>query len=131
MAGQSNKRKNNMSNSSKTKASFITFDDWRAVQGFDEEDEEETAIAAKKLLRTTALFQLRVLRLEKGLTQQQLADQLGITQNRVSKLERLDLDRAELRTIRAYLKALGGELSLLVDLEGVQHKIELNNKSEK
>jgi predicted XRE-type DNA-binding protein len=120
-----------MSNSSKTKASFITFDDWRAVQGFDEEDEEETAIAAKKLLRTTALFQLRVLRLEKGLTQQQLADQLGITQNRVSKLERLDLDRAELRTIRAYLKALGGELSLLVDLEGVQHKIELNNKSEK
>lgn len=117
MTGQSNKRKKSMSNSSKTKAGFINYDDWRAAQGFDEENEEETAIAVKKLLRTTALFQLRVLRLEKGLTQQQLADQLGITQNRVSKLERLDLEKAELRTIKKYIEALGGKLVLTVELD--------------
>jgi len=106
-----------MSSSSKTKPGFINYDDWRAAQNFTEKEEAEIAKGVKKLLRTTALFQLRVLRLEKGLTQQQLADQLGITQNRVSKLERLDLEKAELRTIKKYIEALGGKLVLTVELD--------------
>jgi predicted XRE-type DNA-binding protein len=117
-----------MSSTSKTKGGFTDFRQWRARQGFDE---DQMAEGVKQILREILEYKLRELRQQQGLTQQQLADKLGITQNRISKFERLDLDRAELQTIRAYLKALGGELSLLVDIDGVQHKIELNNKSEK
>jgi DNA-binding Xre family transcriptional regulator len=54
---------------------------------------------------------LRRLRLGRGLTQQQLADRLGMTQPEISKLER----RRDVRlsTMRAYLVALGGSLGLV------------------
>lgn len=53
---------------------------------------------------------LRALRLERGLTQQQVAERLGMTQPEVSRLER----RRDVRlsTIRAYVRALGGRLVL-------------------
>jgi DNA-binding Xre family transcriptional regulator len=53
---------------------------------------------------------LRDLRLRRGRTQRDVAEQLGMTQPEVSKLER----RADVRasTLRAYVAALGGELHL-------------------
>jgi len=47
-------------------------------------------------------------RRERGLTQQQVAERLGMTQPEVSKLER----RRDVRlsTLRGYVTALGGEL---------------------
>lgn len=54
---------------------------------------------------------LRRLRLARRLTQQQLADRLGMTQPEISKLER----RRDVRlsTMRAYVAALGGSLELV------------------
>ena len=54
---------------------------------------------------------LRKLRLGRRLTQQQLADRLGLTQPEISKLER----RRDVRlsTMRAYVAALGGSLGLV------------------
>ncbi|MFY9304027.1 MAG: helix-turn-helix domain-containing protein [Rhodoluna sp.] len=115
-----------MTDSLKTNSGFVSYDVWRAAQNFDE---QEIAEGVKQIYREVLEYKLRELRQHQGLTQQQLADKLGLTQNRISKFERLDLDRSELQTIRRYLEALGGELSLVVDIEGVQHKIELNNKS--
>ena len=126
MTEPSNKRKKNMTDSLKTKSGFVSYDVWRATQNFDE---EEVAKSLREIYREILEYKLRELRQQQGLTQQQLADKLGLTQNRISKFERLDLDKAELQTIRRYLEALGGELSLVVDIEGVQHKIELNGKS--
>ena len=51
---------------------------------------------------------LRALRLARSLTQQQVADRLGMTQPEVSRLERRRDGRMSL--IRAYVRALGGEL---------------------
>ena len=53
---------------------------------------------------------LRKLRLQRGRTQRDVAERLGMTQPEVSKLER----RADVRvsTMRAYVTALGGELRL-------------------
>lgn len=109
-----------MSSTSKTKKSLTTFEDWSARQNFDE---DKIAKGVRKLYREILQYKLKELRKLQGLTQQQLADNLGVTQNRISKLEALDLDRAELQTIRSYIDALGGELSLVVELDGVQHKI--------
>jgi transcriptional regulator with XRE-family HTH domain len=68
-------------------------------------------------------FKLRELRQLKSLTQQQLAQQLGVTQNRISKFERLDLDKSELQTIRSYVQALGGKLKVVVTLDEVEYPL--------
>lgn len=125
MGEQSSKRKKNMSDSLKTKSGFTSYDTWRASQNFDE---EEMAKGLREIYREILEYKLRELRQQQGLTQQQLADKLGLTQNRISKFERLDLDRSELQTIRRYLEALGGELSLVVDIAGVQHKIQIKDE---
>lgn len=125
MTEPSNKRKKNMTDSLKTKSGFVSYDVWRATQNFNE---EEVAKSLREIYREILEYKLKELRKQQGLTQQQLADKLGVTQNRISKLERLDLDRAELQTIRSYVNALGGELSLVVELEGVQHKIQIREE---
>jgi predicted XRE-type DNA-binding protein len=53
----------------------------------------------------------------------QLANQLGVTQNRISKFERIDLERAELQTIRSYIHALGGKLKLVVELDEIEYPL--------
>lgn len=60
---------------------------------------------------------LAELRRAAGLNQQELAKRLGITQSRVSRIERGELDRTELSTLRAFVQALGGKLEVVIQLE--------------
>lgn len=113
-----------MSNTSKTKKGFTRFEEWSAKQNFDE---ATIAKGVKEIYREILEYKLRELRQKRGLTQQELADKLGVTQNRISKLERLDLDRAELQTIRSYVEALGGNLRLTVSIEGKELELVLNS----
>jgi len=61
-------------------------------------------------------YALREARTEGGMTQVQLAEAMGVSQNRVSRMERGDLSVMSLDTIRRYVEALGGSLSLVADL---------------
>jgi transcriptional regulator with XRE-family HTH domain len=54
---------------------------------------------------------LRNLRLRRGLTQQRVAERMGMTQPEVSKLERRR--EVTLSTVRAYVAAVGGRLELM------------------
>lgn len=65
-----------------------------------------------RMLAEVRAYRLRELREEAGLTQQQLADRIGVSQRQVSKSEHGDLDNAKVGTIRGYLEAVGGGLSL-------------------
>jgi predicted XRE-type DNA-binding protein len=112
-----------MNDSLKTKKGFVSYAKWRESQNFDE---KKITGGVKKLYRKLLQYKLRELRVSKNITQQELAEALGITQNRVSKFERLDLDKAEIRTIRRYLKALGGTLVLQVELEGKSFQLALD-----
>lgn len=47
-----------------------------------------------------------------GLTQQQLAARIGVSQRQVSKIERGDLESTKVGTIRGYLEAVGGGLAV-------------------
>ncbi|MDV8071400.1 XRE family transcriptional regulator [Rhodococcus sp. IEGM 1366] len=47
------------------------------------------------------------------LTQEQLAEQLDISQKRVSRIERGDIDHTEVATVRRYIEALGGTVELV------------------
>ena len=45
-----------------------------------------------------------------AITQTTLARQLHVSQNRVSRIERGDIDKTQVETLRRYIEALGGEL---------------------
>jgi DNA-binding XRE family transcriptional regulator len=55
-------------------------------------------------------IRLAELRTEQGLTQVQVAERLGTTQENVSRIERAE--DTQISTIRRYIEALGGSLEL-------------------
>jgi DNA-binding XRE family transcriptional regulator len=66
----------------------------------------------ERMLAEVRAYRLRELRENAGLTQQQLADRIGVSQRQVSKIEHGELDNAKIGTIRGYLEAVGGGLVL-------------------
>jgi cell division septum initiation protein DivIVA len=59
---------------------------------------------------------LAELRLQAGLTQAQLAQRLRVRQERVSAIERVGPAAVEVRTLAAYVEALGGRLEITADV---------------
>ena len=59
---------------------------------------------------------LRALREAAGLTQEELAQRVAITQSQLSKLERREDFR--LSTLRRYVTALGGQLEIVAIVDG-------------
>lgn len=57
-------------------------------------------------------YRLREARRAMDYTQKEVASQAGISQARVSSIERGDLDRSLVGTLRSYLKAIGGTLHI-------------------
>ena len=66
----------------------------------------------ERMLAEVRAYRLRELREEAGLTQAQLAERIGVGQRQVSKIEHGDLESAKAGTIRSYLEAVGGGLSI-------------------
>ncbi|WP_329005885.1 helix-turn-helix domain-containing protein [Kribbella sp. NBC_00709] len=79
------------------------------------QDEAEVAGFKHEALAEVRAHRLADVRQQYGLTQNDLADRLHITQTAVSKIERGDLARSELSTIRKYVEALGGKLEIIAD----------------
>jgi DNA-binding XRE family transcriptional regulator len=74
-----------------------------------------------KILKAEALAQVRAYRLAEvrsatGQSQEDLAQRLSISQSRVSRIEKGNLEHTELATLRAYVTALGGDLEVTVKL---------------
>jgi len=78
---------------------------------------QEVAAAASSLGTEIAGHQLSVLRKSRGLTQRQVAEIMGVSQRRVSAVERGDLDHSEISTLRSYIGALGGQVRIVAEFE--------------
>jgi transcriptional regulator with XRE-family HTH domain len=78
--------------------------------------------ARRKTEAMLAVIELNELRKARKLTQEQLADRLGIRQSNVSKLER----RADLlvSTLRDVVEAMGGELRVTARFPDAEYEIE-------
>ncbi len=87
----------------------LTLEDYLATHPVDRAavDEEKA-----RLLAEVRAYRLKEIRQSAGLTQQEVADRIGVSQKQVSKIERGDLDSARVGTVRKYLEAIGGGLSL-------------------
>jgi len=57
-------------------------------------------------------WRLREVREAQSMTQVDVAGELGIGQNRVSQIERGDIDHTQVSTLRRYVEALGGHLNI-------------------
>ena len=77
----------------------------------------ESAVAdhMDRMRAETRAYRLREVREEQGLTQVELAARMHVTQPSVSELERGELERAGLATIKAYVEALGGTVEVVAE----------------
>lgn len=77
----------------------------------------------RELVLTHQIYRLRLVRKSLGITQVQLAKKMGVSQIRISQIENGKLESFELGTLLRYIEALGGTLSMSVELDG--KKLEL------
>jgi predicted XRE-type DNA-binding protein len=60
-------------------------------------------------------YRLKQVRRARLARQQDVAAAMNVTQSRVSRIERGDISRVELGTLRSYVQALGGTLRVTAD----------------
>ena len=68
-------------------------------------------------------WHLAMVRTEQDRTQDDVAQTMGVTQPRVSAIERGELDTVTLATLRAYVQALGGKLRVVADFGDQEHRL--------
>ena len=76
----------------------------------DPADKAAIAAGMEQLRAEQRAFRLAEMRRRLGITQAQVAARMGITQGRVSAIEHAKPGTTELRTLAAYVEALGGRL---------------------
>ncbi len=86
---------------------------WDEIRSQLHTDPARVAQLEKELEDRQRAFRLAEIREGQGVTQQELAERIGITQSRVSKIERGDL--ATLSVVRSYVEGLGGEVKVVAD----------------
>lgn len=62
-------------------------------------------------------YRLTELRQRTGMTQAQVADAMGVSQSRVSAMERGDVTSLTLASVRTYITALGGTIRLVASID--------------
>ena len=78
--------------------------------------EEEMANARAQTQAAIDAYNLREARKACNMTQVQLAIAMGVSQNRVSRMENGDIGSMSLDTVRRYVEALGGTVTLIAEL---------------
>ncbi len=90
----------------------MSYEDYLARRSISPESRSHIEAHKEQMLTEVRAYRLRELREQAGLTQQQLAQRIGVGQRQVSKIEHGDLESAKIGTIRSYLEAVGGGLAI-------------------
>jgi transcriptional regulator with XRE-family HTH domain len=75
-------------------------------------DQARVEQLAEQMRQQVRAYRLREIRTSQDMTQVQLAEQLDVSQNRISRLESGDIGRSHVDTLRKYVEALGGRLKI-------------------
>lgn len=76
-----------------------------------------------RMLAEVRAYRLREIREQHDLTQVQVAEQLDVSQKRVSRIESGDVDHTQVDTLRRYAEAIGGTLRVEVEIGGSRFQI--------
>ena len=96
---------------------------WDEVRKKFPVNEKRVAKYAKMMQAAIDGVKLSELRQLRRLTQAQIAKRLKIDQSNVSRIERGKFDAVEIRTLRKYVEALGGELELRVKIDDASQRL--------
>ncbi len=77
---------------------------------------EQMNVARQETQAVIDAYTLKEARKASNMTQVQVADTIGVSQNRVSRMENGDMDAMSIDSLRRYIAALGGNLTLVADL---------------
>lgn len=90
---------------------------WREVRADAAQriDEQAVSNARRTMQEEVRAHRLVEVRREQVTRQEDLADLMGISQPRVSQIERGDLRNTQLGTLESYVEALGGHLRVIAD----------------
>jgi DNA-binding XRE family transcriptional regulator len=78
-------------------------------------DKAEIAAGMEQLRAEQRAWRLADMRRRLGVTQAEVAQRMDVTQGRVSAIEHAKPGATELRTLAAYVEALGGRLEIIAD----------------
>ncbi|WP_254909814.1 helix-turn-helix domain-containing protein [Micromonospora sp. NBS 11-29] len=81
-------------------------------------DEAKVAEHKERMLAEVRATRLREMRERRGLTQQEVADRMHVSQPRVAAIEKGEVPATEVGTIERYVSALGGRLEIVADFDG-------------
>jgi DNA-binding XRE family transcriptional regulator len=95
---------------------FISFTADSFLDEFFPGEETEVEIGAAALVARNRARTLAQARERAGLTQAQVAARMNVRQERVAAIERAEPGAAEVRTLAAYVQALGGRLEIMADI---------------
>ncbi len=101
-----------------TPGAFLSYDAESFLDEFFPGEETEVEIGAAALVARHRAYTLARARQRLGLTQVQVAGRMRVRQERVSAIERADPGATEIRTLAAYVAALGGRLEIAADIGG-------------
>ena len=95
----------------------------RAAQGRPVRTEEERASARARMLAEARAWQLAEVRRAQSRTQRQLAEAMGVSEPRISQIEHGELDTVAVATLRSYVEALGGRLTVFADFDEDSYRV--------
>lgn len=92
--------------------------------------EESLAQAKVELDAYVAGYRLAELRHKTGMTQVQVAEAMGVSQARISAMERGDVDSLTIASVRGYVTALGGTVRIVASLDDTDVTLRLPNDAD-
>jgi DNA-binding XRE family transcriptional regulator len=99
-------------------AAFTSYDAESFLDEFFPGAETEVETGAGILVARSRAHTLAEARQRMRLTQAQVAERMHVRQERVSAIERAEPGATEVRTLAAYVRALGGRLEIIADIGG-------------
>ncbi len=99
-------------------AEFVSYDAPSFLAGFFPGEGPDIGARAADLAAQASRRTLAEARIWMGLSQAEVAERMGVRQERVSAIERGELTATEVRTLAAYVRALGGRLAVAADFAG-------------
>lgn len=88
---------------------------WKDVRARSGLNKDRVTAAQERMVAEVRAHRLAELRARQQMTQEQLAARMGVSQPRVSAIERGEVSAVETETIRKYVAALGGKLEIVAD----------------